>query len=143
MTMHSDETLYVPGEWLLEELIETVGDHPDGDDRVRMVLTTGTTLLALGEPIADPAGAAHLLHCAVPVDETTIAMLPVFTRIEHVAAAIAMNPAWRSLHVLGIDGAVLLQDLGPGEWLAINPWSGGHEFKLPPEGGPLDDAGHR
>jgi hypothetical protein len=114
----------------LEAFITRNGDDPQHDDAVRCRVAA-CALLALGEPTADAAGTAHLLHCAVPVGETTIAMLPVFTRIEHVAAAIAMNPAWRSLHVLGIDGAVLLQDLGPGEWLGINPWSG-HEFKLAP-----------
>jgi hypothetical protein len=130
---------YLEGAAELETFITCNGDDPQHDDAVRRRVDA-CALLALGEPTADPAGSAHLLHCAVPVGETTIVMLPAFTRIEHVAAAVAMNPAWQWLHVLGIDGAVILQDVGPGEWLGINPWSG-HEFKLPSAGWP-PAAGH-
>ena len=38
-------------------------------------------------------------------------MLPVFTRVEHVATAVQMNPKWQSLQVIEVDGQVLLGDL--------------------------------
>ena len=113
----------------LEALITLKGDNPAADDLVRNRVKD-CHLLALGAPAQGGKGTAHLLHCTVPVGETTIAMLPVFTRLEHVVEAVRMNPAWQSLQVLQMEGSVIIGDLEPGEWLGINPWSG-HEFKLP------------
>ncbi len=115
----------------LERIVRVHGDNPSGDAAVRQeLLQPGSILFALGALTGDAAGAAHLLHCTVPVGEETIAMLPVFTRIEHVLSAVAMNPAWQSLQVLQMEAHVVLGDLEEGEWLGINPWSG-KEFKLP------------
>jgi hypothetical protein len=140
MTMHSDETVYVPGEWLLEELIATVGDHPDGDANVRQILRTRTTLRALGTPNPDGT-TVNLLRCEVPVGGEVLSVLPVFTRTEYVDMALDMNSELRALRVLTIDGGVALAELEPGMWLAINLWSRGREFTLPPEGWPFDNAG--
>ena len=113
----------------LEAFITKKGDDPALDDAVRRRVVEAQVLV-LCEPAQGAPDTAHLLHCTVPVGDTTIAMLPVFTRVEHVATAVQMNPSWQSLQIWAMDGSVVLGDLEEGEWLGINPWSG-REFKLP------------
>ena len=117
----------LPGALELEALITLKGDNPSADDLVRNRLGS-VRLLALGRP--DQWGLAHLLHCTVPVGPSVIPMLPVFTRLEHVIAAVQMNPTWQTLQIVEVEGAAILADLEAHEWLGINPWSG-REFKLP------------
>jgi tetratricopeptide (TPR) repeat protein len=125
------EVVSLPGALELDAFVITNGDNPAYDDGVRD-LVTRANLLALGDP-GDAPETAHLLHCTVPVAESTIEMLPVFTRLEYVVGAVQMNPSWSSLIVVIMQGSVLMGDLEEGEWLGINPWSG-HEFKLPAGG---------
>ena len=121
----------------LERISRVHGDNPDYDAAVRQVLLRPETmLLVLGKlATGEVAGAAQLLHCTVPAGEKTIAMLPVFTRLEHVVSAFVTNPAWQSLQVLQMEAPVVLGDLQENEWLGVNPWSG-KEFKLPPASPP-------
>jgi hypothetical protein len=121
----------LPGALELDAFVITNGDNPAYDDSVRD-LVTRANLLAFGSP-ADVPETAHLLHCRVPVGESTIELLPVFTRLEYVVGAVQINPAWASLQVLIMQGSVVMGDLEEGEWLGINPWSG-HEFKFPTGG---------
>ena len=118
---------------LLEQIIIVQGDNPVADAAVRQLLLRAEPhLFALGETDAD--GAAHLLHCTVPVGEEVIPMLPVFTRAEFLMGAVEVNPEWSSLQILDMESRTVLDDLDDleeGEWLGINPWSG-REFKLPP-----------
>jgi tetratricopeptide (TPR) repeat protein len=114
----------------LEAFITMNGDNPAHDDTVRRRVVEAQ-VLALGAPAQGTSGTVNLLHCTVPVGDTTIAMLPMFTRVEHVVAAVQMNPAWQSLQMVQMEGSVISGDLEEEEWLGINPWSG-HEFKLPP-----------
>jgi hypothetical protein len=113
----------------LEALIALMGDGPAADDMVR-TRVMAIHLFALGLP--DQLGLAHLLHITAPVGGVVIPMLPVFTRLEHVLSAVKVNPSWRELQVLEVEGALVLGDLDfdSMEWLGINLWSG-HEFKLP------------
>ncbi len=131
MSIDTDDSNYVPGAWVLEELIRIDGDDPRSDAAVRRCIASGTVLLALGEIWPD---GPELLHCEVPVRDATASLVPVFTRLEYVDAAIAMNPWWEQFDVLDVEGAAVLHALGRGEWLGINLWSG-HEFKLPGGGG--------
>jgi tetratricopeptide (TPR) repeat protein len=119
----------LPGARDLDAFITTNGDNQAYDDEVRGRVAE-TSLLVLGLPVFK-SRTAQFLHCTVPVVGSTIDMLPVFTRGEYVQAAVQMNPAWASLYVLKVSGAVVMTDLADKEWLGINPWSG-HEFKLPP-----------
>jgi len=135
------DLVHLPGAAELEAFITMNGDDPAHDDAVRRLVVEAQAL-ALGAPAQGVSGIAHLLHCTVPVGNTTIAMLPVFTRLEHVVTAVQMNPAWQSLQVLQMEGSVIYGDLGEGEWLGINPWSG-REFKLPLTSTPHQEAARR
>ena len=117
----------IPGASELEALIALKGDVPSADAMVR-ARVAGVTLLALGEP--DQWGLAHLLHCTVPMGTQVIPMLPVFTRLDYLMVAVQMNPEWRALHIVEVEGHIILRELDAREWLGINPWSG-REFKLP------------
>jgi tetratricopeptide (TPR) repeat protein len=120
--------LHLWGAAELEDFITMKGDDPAHDDAVRRRVVE-SQILALGAPDQDTPGLVHLLHCTGPVGDTTVAMLPVFTRLEHVETAVQMNPSWQSFQVLQMDGSAVLGDLEEGECLGINVWSG-HEFKL-------------
>jgi tetratricopeptide (TPR) repeat protein len=122
----------------LDAFITTRGDNAAYDDEVRG-LASQANLLALG---TEGTGAALLLHCDVPFGGEMISTLLVFTRMEYVAAAVRMNPSWGSLNVLPMYGRMVMGDLGEGEWLGINMWSG-HEFKLPPAAATASHAGLR
>ena len=117
---------------MLEHLIEADGEHGPPDAAVRRVIADGTVLLAIARRRED--GARLLVRCEVPVGGTVIAMIPVFTHAEHLDAAYEVLPELQWLHVVSVDGDVLLGDLGRDDWLGINPWSG-REFRLRPAKG--------
>jgi transcriptional regulator with XRE-family HTH domain len=117
----------LPGAQELEAYITLTGDDPSADEVVRACVNRAH-LLALGK--VDQEGLAHLLHCTVPVGTIVIPMLPVFTRMDLLMAAVQINPFWRELQAIEVEGSVLLGDLGSEEYLGINAWSG-REFKLP------------
>lgn len=121
----------LPGAQELEALITRTGDEPSADGLVRSSLKD-VHLLAFGQ--LDEWGLAHLLRCTVPVGTTAIRMLPVFTRLEYVATALRLNPAWREMQVIEVAGVVAFGDLDPHECLGINLWSS-REFKLPATSG--------
>ena len=112
-----------------EALITVTGDDPSADEAVRARVYGGANLLALGQ--FDNWGLAHLLHCTVRIGRrAVIEMLPVFTRMDLLMAAVQANPSWRELQAVVVEGRVLLEDLRSEEYLVINPWSG-RQFKLP------------
>ena len=120
------------GAWLranaqkIEAVITQFGDDPLADELVRERVQSAI-LLALGQ--WSERGETRFWHCRVPVGTTVIAMLPVFTRTEHVATAVRMNPTLGDLLMFEVSGSEALGYLDPDEYLAINPWSE-REFKL-------------
>ena len=126
-----DGHLWVPGTWVLRELIEREGDNPHRDEEVRRVVTySETTLFALGVP--GRGDAAHLLHTdVVLVDGSTLHIVPVFTTVKRALEAIEWSPAWGVFRLFEVSGPEVIWELEPGEWLAIDVFTRG-EFKLPP-----------
>ncbi len=123
--------LWVPGTWVLRDLIEHYGDHRGGDEAVRRILAYDETILfALGVP--GRGEAAHLLHTEVVLlDGSTLHIVPVFTTVKRAMQAIEMSPAWGAFRLFEMSGPEVLRDLEPDEWLALDVYTPG-EFKLPP-----------
>ena len=123
-----DEAL--PGTEKIEALIAAEGDGPRLDATV-LRLVQECTLFVLAH--RSPSDGVRILHCEVPMGSQSIDMVPVFTRYRFVDEAIWMNPPWIYLEVVQLPAVEVLAELQSREYLAINPWSGRHEFKLPPE----------
>lgn len=125
-----DVTGYLEGAPELEAFVTLTGDDPRGDAEAERRLREAHVLV-LGEPAPEGASEARLLHCSVPLADTTIEMVPVWTRVDHLLRALDMNPAWSTLTVFVVTGSVVFDDVAADEWIGINAWSA-HEFKLPP-----------
>jgi hypothetical protein len=124
--------LWVPGTWVLRDLIEHSRNTRSADEAVRSVLAYDETILfALGVP--GRGDAAHLLHTDVLLlDGSTLHILPVFTSVRRAMQAIEMSPAWGAFHLFEVSGPEVLRDLELDDWLAIDVYTPG-EFKLPPQ----------
>jgi transcriptional regulator with XRE-family HTH domain len=86
-------------------------------------------LLALGK--VDDVGLAHLFHYTVPFGNGEVEMLPVFTSMENMMSAVAVNPHWAAEYKgIVLEGSDLLGALTGDEFLVINPWSD-REYRLP------------
>ena len=57
----------------------------------------------------------------------------MFTRCRFADEAILVNMSWLNLQASAVEARHIFEDMQPREWLVINPWSSGGEFKLPPE----------
>jgi hypothetical protein len=113
----------------LEGLIAQYGDNPSIDPLVA-AMVRDAKLICIGELQSN--GTVLLLHATVPVGDVEVDVPRVFTGFGHVDTALFMKPAWVAYEIVTIPGRHVLTDLGPDETLAINPWSGCCEFKLPP-----------
>ena len=112
----------------LEAVIAQYGDHPSIDPLVA-AMVRDAQLIAVGWAQGD--GTVQLVHTTVPVGDVEVDVVPVFTGFGHLDTALFLNPEWVRYDIVSIHGRHVLADLGPGETLAINPWSGCREFKLP------------
>jgi hypothetical protein len=119
----------LPGVQKIEALIAERGDDPACDEAVLRPVE-GSSPYVLGQPTLE---GVEILHCEVPGGGESIAMVPVFTRYRYADAAILMNTSWLYLEASAVEVRHIFADMQPHEWLAINPWSGGSEFKLPPK----------
>lgn len=120
----------------LEVTIALRGDGPDGARAIREALGR-TDILCLGQPAGPMATAqqgseSDLLHFTVDDAEgAERVMLPVFTSAEIMREALNRNPDWQSLSVLQVQGGALLEHVGAGVIIVINPWSR-LEYQLSP-----------
>ena len=118
----------LPGVEKIEALITARGDDPALDNTVRH-LVEGSVLYVLGQPTLEWV---DVVHYEVRFGFEPISLVPVFTRYRFADEAILMNMSWLSLEASAVEARHVLADMQPHEWLAINPWSDGNEFYLPP-----------
>jgi hypothetical protein len=118
----------LPGVEKIEALITARGDDPALDNTVRH-LVEGSVLYVLGQPTLEWV---DVVHYEVRFGFEPISLVPVFTRYRFADEAILMNMSWLYLEASAVEARHVLADMQPHEWLAINPWSDGNEFYLPP-----------
>ena len=102
-------------------------------DNIRTALQQ-SHVYALGESAGTVEGVVGaesvLLHLTIGEGDDERVILPVFTGIEAIQIALLRNPDWRSLSVLSINGAALIDVVDPDVHIVIDPWTE-REFQLP------------
>jgi SseB protein N-terminal domain len=118
----------------LRQVAERDRTAPDEADNVYRALRRAS-VYALGEPAGDVEGdhgtESDLLHFAVDdkVSGGEIVMLPVFTGLEPMQAALLRNPDWQTLSVLEVNGAAVADNVDPEVHIVVDPWTEGeHQF---------------
>jgi prevent-host-death family protein len=120
----------------LKDAVRDASSVPDAVDRVRRALAQ-VDVLTLGRPAGHQQthGSESDVVTYVRSGEDGYAnvIMPVFTSVEGLRAALGQNPSWQSLDVLELNGKGLVDNVDPDVTIAIDPWSS-DEFLVPPTG---------